>query len=177
MIVVRTDVLRSILVQVSIYCSYLESSSCSGGLGHCKDDTGCQDPQFYSCREGTCLDTSVFPSHLYPNNSILLSATDSCCTRRCHPNFYICKVTGSSTLNIIKSIIFPVWRNWMWRRHRLWHWPLLQQNLGTNTGRFHKQFVSIRKIFAGFLWQHLLFIVHAKIWWCYMELFQGKLLQ
>ena len=97
MIVVRTDVLRSVLVQVSFYCSYLESSSCSGGWGHCKDDTGCQDPHFYSCREGTCLETSVFPSHLYPNNAILLSATDSCCTRRCNPNFYICKVTGTFT--------------------------------------------------------------------------------
>ena len=53
----------------------------NSGQGHCHDDTGCLDNDYFTCRPGTCLDTSVFPSDVFYNNSLMYSNTDSCCSR------------------------------------------------------------------------------------------------
>ena len=61
------------------------------GEGPCRgDNNACMDSHLYICGHDTCTNTNIFPTDLFPNNSVEYEWHDDCCVRRCHHGYSRC---------------------------------------------------------------------------------------
>ena len=75
------------------FCKYkcFSEERCVEGEGPCRgDNNACMDSHLYICGHDTCTNTNIFPTDLFPNNSVEYDWHDDCCVRRCHHGYSRC---------------------------------------------------------------------------------------
>ncbi|XP_023343984.1 fibrillin-2 [Eurytemora carolleeae] len=73
---------------------------CAEGEGYCEADADCQNPGWLKCGNDLCIDSTYFPSNLFPEHSLTFyKPTDNCCYRVCNKRYKVCGHNEVGCLN------------------------------------------------------------------------------